>query len=186
MRNRIMIKTMEAMNMSGLKFTMADLAREMGVSKSTLYENFRSKEELIGAITDTIMSDLRQQDFAIRQNNNLSFNEKLQFLLVSYPKILGPIDDRVIDDIQRYMPQEWARIKQFLDERWQNIEQLIGQGIDNGLVRPINMAVLRKLFIGANNELFDYQFLIQNGIILNDALTAMAEVLMFGIMVPSE
>lgn len=183
MRDRIMMKAIEKMNDRSVKFTMADLARELGVSKRTLYEQFSSKEELIATIIDAMINDLRQQDQEILQSTDMDFVGKFKAMLLIYPRIFGSFNERIIEDIQRYFPREWAKIEQFQDEKWQNLEEIIRQGIDEGVLKPINPVVLRKIFIGTNRELLDYQFLVQNGINLKEALKIMAEVLMFGVVI---
>lgn len=181
MKARIMLKAMELMNKLGVKFTMSDLARELGVSKRALYENFLSKEDLVSAITDAIHEDLRKQDREIMQRNDLDLKEKIKMMLVAYPQALGPINDRVVYDIQRYMPNQWKRTEHFLEEKWLNIFQLIQQGTATGLLRPANIAIIQRVFTKANSGLFDYQFLEQNRLSLKVALEAMAELLVYGL-----
>ncbi len=48
MRDRIIGSTMDVIERFGMKgFTMDDVAREMGISKKTLYKHFKSKVELL-------------------------------------------------------------------------------------------------------------------------------------------
>lgn len=176
---------MEEVNQYGIKFTMSNLARRLGVSKSTLYEHFNSKECLIGSIVDALIDDIRQQENSYIKDDHLSLKEKLQVLLVSNPRLFGPINDRVIDDIQRYMPDEWTKIQRFRDEKWQTIVQLLNRGIAEGSIRPINLAVVQKMFVGSTNEILNYSFLVQNNLTRNDALTSMADILIHGLLIPN-
>ncbi len=186
LRNRIMKAAMEEINQHGIKFTMSNLARRLGVSKSTLYENFNSKENLIGSIVDALFDDIRQQESSYFKDEHVSVKEKLKVLLVSNPRLFGPINDRVIDDIQRHMPDEWAKIQRFRDEKWQIIVKLLNQGIAEGSIRPINLAVVQKMFIGSTNEILNYSFLTQNNLAMNEALTNMADILIHGLLTPPD
>jgi len=170
----------------GIKFTMNDLARRLAVSKSTLYEHFDSKEELIGAIIDTLVADLRRQEQEITSNNTLSFSEKFKSLLSCHPKTLGIQSERFMDDVKRYMPGEWAKMEAFIDNRWRMIEDLLRQGIEAGYFRPVNLAVVQRILFGAVNELLDYKFLMQNNLTILDAIAAAFDILILGMAVPAK
>lgn len=182
MRDRIVQKAMEEINLHGIKFTMASLAAKLGVSKRTLYENFSSKEALIAAITDTIIADLTSQDQEACQNTSLDFNDRLKSMLAAYPKSMGPVNNRFAYDLQIYMPAEWKKIEDYLEVKWQNIEILMRQGIEEGLLKSTNPVVVKKMFIGSIKELFDHKFLLNNNIISSDAVINVAEVIMFGLV----
>lgn len=51
-KDRIMKAFIEEIREKGMKFSMDDLARRLGISKRTLYEHFSSKVEIL----ETIMS----------------------------------------------------------------------------------------------------------------------------------
>lgn len=181
LREQIMKKAFQAMNVQGTKFTMDDLTKELGVSKRTLYEYFKSKEDIIAAVLDTTFADLENQLEEILRNHELAIIPRLTALIIASPKNLGPINERVIDDIERYMPKEWAKIEAFQEKKWTMIEEVINQGVKQGLFRPVSMAILHRMFIGATNELLDWQFLKENDVTFTNALTKMAEMMIFGL-----
>jgi len=81
------METIEEINESGIKFTMADLATRVAVSKSTLYAHFSSKEELIGEIVNYFLAGIRSYDEGIMNNDKLDFRGKLEALLLGEPKV---------------------------------------------------------------------------------------------------
>ena len=46
LRKTILNGTMEVFNQKGLKFTMDDIAKQLGISKKTIYKVFNDKEEM--------------------------------------------------------------------------------------------------------------------------------------------
>ena len=44
LKENIMQGTLQAFNQKGLKFTMDDIAKILGISKKTIYQVFRDKE----------------------------------------------------------------------------------------------------------------------------------------------
>lgn len=182
LRERIVKKALQVMNTQGIKFTTVDLARELGVSKRTLYEHFKSKEDIIAAVFDTIFTDLQAQSEEILRDQELGVIEKLTELIVAYPKVLGPINERIVGEVKRFLPNEWAKFEAYHEKKWSRIEGIINQGIGQGLLRPVNMAILHRMFIGAINELQDWQFLIENDITFTRAMMTLAEVMILGLL----
>ena len=48
MRDKIIDATVEEFKQNGLKFTMNDLAKRLGISKKTIYTVFESKQAVLG------------------------------------------------------------------------------------------------------------------------------------------
>lgn len=184
MRNRIIMETIEEINESGIKFTMANLATRLAVSKSTLYAHFSSKEELIGEIVNYFMTGIRNYDEEIMNNDKLDFRGKLEALLLSEPKVLGLVSNRFILELRRHMPKEWEKKEQCSDQRWQLIESLIKEGINSGFIRSIDLAIFKVIFNAAIDEFFSQKFLAQNNVTPADAIKKMANILYYGMLVP--
>ncbi len=184
MRERILATALQQMNEHGIRFTTADLARELGVSKRAVYEHFPSKEALLTQIFDNIRKDFRQQISTILQGDDLDITEKLKNLMVFSPKALGPINDKIIKDIKRFMPKEWAKFEDFFQERWEMIEQVINQGITQGVLAPVDLPVLHKMYLGTIDKLLDFHFLTENDTTFRKAMTAAAEIMIRGLTAP--
>lgn len=54
-RQTILEGTIRAFNRKGLKFTMDDVAKELSMSKKTIYTVFRDKESLFFAMVDYLV-----------------------------------------------------------------------------------------------------------------------------------
>lgn len=182
MRERIIAAAVEAMNQWGLKFTMHDLAKQLGVSKRSLYAQFSSKDALIHAVIDGHLADIRASRRAILSDTTLTFPEKLRLSLFVAPKMSEATSGRAALDIQRFMPWEWERIGHFVDEEWQTIAAMLQEGIEAGEFRPICLPVLQKVIHGGMAEIMESQFLIQNNVSIKEATDAISDVLIHGIL----
>ncbi|MBP2628710.1 MAG: Bacterial regulatory protein, tetR family [Firmicutes bacterium] len=178
------METIEEINESGIKFTMADLATRVAVSKSTLYAHFSSKEELIGEIVNYFLAGIRSYDEGIMNNDKLDFRGKLEALLLGEPKVLGLVSNRFILELRRHMPKEWEKKEQFRDQRWELIESLIKEGMNSGFIRSIDLVILKAIFNAAMDEFFSQKFLAQNNLTSADAIKKMANILYYGMVVP--
>ncbi|MCX7780906.1 MAG: TetR/AcrR family transcriptional regulator [Negativicutes bacterium] len=181
MRERIMFAAMEEMNQCSIKFTMEDVARRLGISKRTLYENYSSKEELIGAIVDRVTSDFREKWQAVMEDDSLSVEEKLQKVITVRPAIKDQMNDRVAIDIKRFMPREWEKAERAMDEQWQMIEALLAQGVKEKVFRPVYFPAVRKMLQGAYSEIADYSFLTQNKLTIDEMIGHVTDILVFGL-----
>ncbi|SHJ80803.1 TetR/AcrR family transcriptional regulator [Propionispora hippei] len=187
MRNRILLAAFEEMNLRGIKFTMSDLARRLNVSKTSLYDHFASKNELIHHILITVIQDIEKQEEAIYHNSELTFAEKISGLLKVAPTVFGPINnDRLYDELHHFYPEEFRMIDIFREQHQQRFLSLIVQGIENNAVRPVNLKVLHQLIDSALNDLFSYRFLSNSNMTYPDALSAMADIIVNGLLPKKE
>jgi AcrR family transcriptional regulator len=183
LRNRILKAAFEEMNIRGVKFTMSDLAKRLNVSKTSLYEHFSSKNELIHNILITAIQDVQNQEEAIYHDSELTFADKIPALLKVTPTVFGPINNyRLYDELQHYYPEEFQMIEKIHEEHQQRFSSLIVQGIENNAVRPINVKVLRQLIASAMNDLFSYRFLSESNMTVPDALSAMSDIIINGLL----
>ncbi|TCL38038.1 TetR family transcriptional regulator [Anaerospora hongkongensis] len=182
MRNRIILATVEEINLRGFKFTMSDLTKRLSISKSSLYEHFSSKDELIATILDMVLQDLREQEEKL-YNSDLPVVEKLKAALLISPKAFEPFHDRVYDDLRLTYPEEWKKVIQFRQERMNRLSDLLSQGMDAAIIRPVNIKIVQQMIISTMNDLNSYRFLSENNMTYPDAMSAMLDVIIQGISV---
>ena len=187
MRERIIMAAAEEMLTRGLKFTMGELAGKLHVSKTSLYEQFSSKDELINGVLEMALEDMRRQDEAIYNDASLSLTEKLLALFKVTPTLFGPINNRrIYDDLLLHHPGGEQMLDAFREEQFRRQSALIAEGIAAQSVRSINMRVLQQLLLGATSELFTYLFLTENNMTIADAMAALADIVVFGLVAHSE
>ena len=183
MKNKIIWAAAEEMVTRGLKFTMGDLAAKLRVSKTTLYEHFASKEEIINAVLAVALDDMRQQDEAIYADPMLTLPEKLQALFTVVPDIFGPINNqRIYEDLRCYHPGGQEMLEAFKQEQFRCQSALLAECIASKTARPVNLPVLQQVLVSATNELFTYRFLTENKLTIADALADLADIIIFGLL----
>jgi AcrR family transcriptional regulator len=182
LRNRIILATVEEINLRGFKFTMSDLTKRLSISKSSLYEHFSSKDELIATILDIVLQDLREQEEKI-YNSDLPVVEKLKAALLISPKAFESFHDRVYDDLRLTYPGEWKKVTQFRQERMNRLSDLLSQGMEAAIIRPVNIKIVQQMIISTMNDLNSYRFLSENNMTYPDAMSAMLDVIIQGISI---
>ena len=60
MKERVINAAVEEFGKSGLRFTMDDVAKNLGISKKTLYKIYDSKEEMLLDVADYSFADIKK------------------------------------------------------------------------------------------------------------------------------
>ena len=186
MRNRIISAAIEEMMEHGIKFTMTDLATRLAVSKRTIYEYFTSKEDLIDAILFETLEEIHQQRLRIIETGTVNFYEKMAMLQKSFPQIMGRFGIvsqwKILTEIQRYLPEKWARIVQSQNEDWEIMKKFLQQGIHEGYLRPVNLEIVKKILIDATWLIVNEQFLTDNNLTIRNAVEQYNDIVFKGLL----
>jgi len=147
-KQRIIEEASELFGRSGVKsITMDDLARHLGISKRTIYENFKDKEELLIACVDAF----HEENFEKQQKVFLEANNVADAILVILQKGAEKSAQRqfnMMNDIRKYYPQVYKEhLSRFHIDQFQNMEQLIQRGIREGVFRgDLNPEIIALFF----------------------------------------
>lgn len=160
---------------------MDELAKRLGISKRTLYENFASKEEILNEIINLTLDEFDEQTHHIINNPNLSLLEKIRRTIIVVPKHNDFYDLRILEQLERYYPEQWARVNKEFNE-WDDLKGLLEEGIRSGLIVDRNIDLLMRLIIDATNLTLDQEFFLNNSISAEKALDSIVEILLFGIV----
>lgn len=182
MKEQILMATAQEINHRGIKFTVDNVAIRLGISKKTIYQYFSSKDELITQVVEMALVDVENQEQDILADKESNFEERITGLLLLTPKIFGPIEDWVMEDIERYRLQDWKRIEQFKLERMVALSQLLEEGIALGSVKKMNTKVGARILLGACRELSLYKFLAENNLTSVEARGLLTDIFLHGIL----
>ncbi|WP_153722740.1 TetR/AcrR family transcriptional regulator [Sporosarcina cascadiensis] len=179
MKARIMKAFLEEVHEKSMKFTMDDLAKRLGISKRTLYEHFSSKTEILDAIIDSTLQEFDDKTEVIMQDTELTLIEKIKKVITVIPKYNDFYNWQILDQMRKSHPAQWERVHAALNE-WDELRELIEQGIREGIIADQNVSLLMKLIIDATNSTMDRQFFYENSITVTEALDSIVDILLFG------
>ena len=135
--------------------TMDDIARELGVSKKTLYHDFEDKNDLIKRVIDF---DIMQSRKFLEEVHRTDLNAIEELFLVNgrIHQHRSRYNPTFYYDLKRYYPETYQR---WLSEKRQNMFGLIvgnlSKGKREGLYRKeINEHIIGKLYM-ARMEMLD-------------------------------
>ncbi|KIL73178.1 TetR/AcrR family transcriptional regulator [Pseudobacillus badius] len=181
MKARIMKAFLEEIHDKGMKFTMDDLARRLGISKRTLYQNFSSKAEILDAIIDSTLVEFDEKTERIVSDPNLSLIEKIKGAITVVPKYNEFYDWKILEQMKKTYPEQWERVNAALNQ-WDALRELIEEGIREGLIVDQNVPFLIKVIVDATNSTLDRQFFLENSITVTEALDSIVDILLFGLV----
>ena len=113
MREKIIDTAIEEFTKNGLKFTMNDVAKALGISKKTIYTVFESKQEVLVAIADRYAGDFTEMREEIEQLSSLSISSFDTMELRYYPNTM---DTQNGVNIRAYMGRLLDGLKQYAED----------------------------------------------------------------------
>jgi TetR/AcrR family transcriptional regulator, cholesterol catabolism regulator len=135
-REKILETALRMFRTYGIKsVTMSGIALESGVSKKTVYEHFKDKEELITEAIRFVL-DMHQQNFTdFREQSPDAIMELIREM--EYMEALGKeVNPVMLFEIEKYHPEVWAWIGEFKkDCVFYSIEENLQRGMKEGLYR---------------------------------------------------
>ena len=146
---------------AGIKsVTMDDIARHLGMSKKTIYQFFKDKNELVIALVKKKLQDDEAQMSEIISKSGNVIEEMINMMKCS-EDIFSRINPIVIHDMQKYHPDAWKQFQNFkADVLIHTLEELLTKGIKQGYIRPdVDVKILARMRVsqvelGFNTSIF--------------------------------
>jgi len=129
---------------NGVKFTMDELANRLGISKKTLYELVRSKEELVARAVTFYFDAVEREQRAIREDGTLSALQKTQRLLCVVPQM--PFRDYRIRELRRSFPQAFQQVTAWLETGWERTFAIMDEAVAAGELLSFDHALFAKIY----------------------------------------
>ncbi len=183
-RIRILEGVIKAFNAKGLKFTMDDLAAVLGMSKKTIYKIYRDKEEMFIAMVDYIFDKIKDSEQLILADEGLSLEKKIVMTLGVMPEGYSEIDFRQLYSLRDKYPQIYNRVEERLENGWETTLGLLEEGQRQGIVRDVNLQLLKMMMESSLEQFFQRDILVRNNLSYSEALEQVVGILLNGVFIP--
>lgn len=136
--------------------TMDDIARDLGMSKKTLYEFFPAKLELLRA-TRRMRSAACQRELEAIAGEKLDFFARARKTFGYISQIYSSLTPAYMADIRRSAPEVWGEIQEFKRTTVRrNMLDLIDHGIAQGFLRKdLDREIVVQLYLTMTNALLN-------------------------------
>ena len=162
---------------------MDDIAKQLCISKKTIYTVFSDKETLFYAVVDYMFDSIKESERQVLEDTSLSTLEKIRKILGVLPEGYKEIDFRQLYLLKEKYPQIYRKVEERLETGWESSIQLLEQGMQEGVIRPIPVALVKMMLEAALEQFFQRDILIRNGLTYTEALEEVVGILVDGITV---
>jgi TetR/AcrR family transcriptional regulator, cholesterol catabolism regulator len=162
-------KSREMFMKHGVKsLTMDEIAKEMGMSKKTIYQFVENKAELINlTMKDFLEEERRLMEVILKKSGNSV--EEMISMMEYWLQVVREFNAKTLNEVQKYYPETW---KMYNEYRFNFMLGLIKNNLENGVKEgyyrgDLDADVISKIYILAveillNQDLFptrQYAFL---------------------------
>lgn len=183
LKETILEGTIQAFNEKGLKFTMDDVAKVLGMSKKTIYKVFRDKESMFYAMVDYMFDSIKESERAILEDESMSTLEKVRKILGVMPEGYKDVDFRQLYSLKDKYPAIYKQVEIRLETGWETTIALLEQGMKEGVIREVEIPIVKMMLEASLEQFFQRDILIQNHISYMDALNEVVSIIVDGITV---
>jgi TetR/AcrR family transcriptional regulator, cholesterol catabolism regulator len=157
----ILLKARDLYMKYGIKsITMDDVARELSISKKTLYQYVIDKDDLVGKFIDYEI-EVRQEQICKCFSSGYNAIEELFEISGFMNKLMRELNPATEHDLKKYYPHHYQKTVKTRRERMYSYILLnLQKGKEEGLYRPdLDEEVIAKLYLSRSenthfNELF--------------------------------
>lgn len=179
-RNRILEIATEQFARFGVRtITMEDIARQAGISKKTIYQEFADKRDLVKEVFFTILEEDRKKLAFILETED-GVIEHLVKTSKMMRERLSSINPLVILEVQKYFPDAWKMFETFKANTIQtDLVNVLERGkvlgyfrseIDSQILAKVRMNQVTSVFEPANFTNPEFNFVEEQMVLLDHFL----------------
>jgi AcrR family transcriptional regulator len=162
---------------------MDDLANEMKMSKKTIYTIFTDKNELMCEMMDFAFDMIKEAEDSIYSDPNLSTVERIRGILAVLPKSHYGFDYTAMNQLAAKYPMAYEKMTVRLESGWDKTIELLKEGIEEGVIRDINVEIFKLMYEACVEKLLMGSFLKDNNVEYPEALAEVVNVMVDGIVI---
>lgn len=157
MKSKILEVAIEQFSRYGVRtVTMEDIARLAGVSKKTIYQEFKDKKDLVKETFAAVLSEDREKMCYVLEDED----GVIEHLVKSSKMLrerLANMNPMVILEIQRYFPEAWVQFENFKEEFViDDLIKVLERGKSLGYFRSeIDSTILARIRVNQISSSFD-------------------------------
>ena len=149
-KQKYVIKLLVYFQENGIqRFSMSKLASDFRISKTTLYNHFDSKKEMIELALDYKLEIIGEYQ-SVLENITLSYTERYRKAMLFFCVQSYDISSTLLFEIKQYYPDLWLKVIAFQKKVFKNLQSYYQIGIDI----QIFTAKANPVLLSLNDQLF--------------------------------
>jgi len=163
------------------KVTMDEIAKDLGMSKNTIYLHFASKAEMADELFVRLKQRINQGQAVIEKENKNPLDVISKNILF-FQKELSPWFEHFLGDVKSDLPDLWKDFTDYRTEKILEIKGLIEKGIQRGIFRKVNPGLAVRVYLGAVDSIINPEILTQENVSFQGALEAVLDIWSSGVL----
>lgn len=154
---KIVTKAGDLFMQYGIKsISMDEVARNLGISKKTLYQHVNNKADLIQKVLIVHINEEKNAMCIIHETAKDAIDEMMKISRY-VSELLQRVNPSVIYDLKKYYAKGWELMESLhFEHTYQLIKENIKKGMLEGLYRPnLDSDIIAKLYIGRMDLVVD-------------------------------
>ena len=143
--------------------TMDDIAKELRMSKKTIYKYHEGKYPILIQLITTWKETISHSIDSLLAEKNIAYSEKLKNFLILVGTALSDVSQVFMSDLQRNLPEIWEELTEYKRfAAYDRFLRLVKEGQDSGYVSPsVNINIVVALYASAIQNLLNPDFCAQ-------------------------
>lgn len=185
--DRIITGAAELFRAAGIKaVTMDDIARELGISKRTIYEKYGDKDELLLAVMKCMVFRQRKmiEETISSSPNVIAAIFRMINMMREHTRSMNPI---IFADLKKYHSKVLDKLKESCElPDYKGSENIVAKGIEQGLFRDvIDVEIVSRCFQGLGQMVSDVALFPPEKFLQRDVIKGLMVNYMRGISTPA-
>jgi len=170
-RKKLLKKLIQSVMKDGFQqLRMDDIAKNMDVSRATMYKYFSSKEEVIAGVVQIFVVYIEKLADRDSEDDEHSFGIWFQKLFEQSVALVDKISDIFLSDLQTIYPELYEQLKEVLHKREQQSLHFYREGKEKGIFNTINEKLILLQDDLLLREIINVKYLLQNQMSIEQVL----------------
>ena len=144
-KDKYVVKLLVYFQKNGIcNFSMADLAKDFQISKTTLYNHFESKQEMVAKALEYKLNVIGEYE-SVLENLTLSYSERYRKSMLFFCVQSFDVSSVLLQDIERVYPELWFKVAEFKKNVFHNLKSYYEIGIEIGFFKSDSNPLLLTL-----------------------------------------
>lgn len=183
-RQRILEASYKLFSTYGVKsITMDDIAKELAMSKKTIYLYYNDKDDLLTQLMQSVLTEHQNEMKAASEKAKDPIHEII-LVLEQIEKMLKPINPSMFYDLQKYYPHAWTLFETFKNDcMMQNLLDNLEKGVELGIYRKgMNHEILAHMRVIQISNVFNPMYYPSGKFDITETLFCLTDNYMHGIV----
>jgi AcrR family transcriptional regulator len=164
------------------KTTMDEIARDLQISKKTIYKHFASKEDLLQSVCDMRLYTMNEKIDEIAESHDDSIAKFIKMINLNKSMMMN-CSQMWFRDLQVHAPHCLIKLNEVKEKKLMNVlSKLFEQGKKEKLVQNVPTQILIAAMIGAIDAVTHGEFILNSKYSFHDAIRITSEIFFNGIL----